>query len=35
MRIASLFTNHMSALGKNYLADGRAHGMGASTDMGE
>lgn len=35
MKIASVFTSHMSALGKNYLADGRAHGMGASTDMGK
>lgn len=34
MTIASLFTNHMSSLGKSYLNDGRAHGMGASTDMG-
>lgn len=34
MTIANLFTSHMSTLGKSYLADGRAHGMGVSTDMG-
>lgn len=34
MTIANLFTKHMFTLGKTYLADGRANGMGASTDMG-
>lgn len=34
MTIANLFTTHMSSLGKTFMADGRAHGMGASTDMG-
>jgi amidohydrolase len=34
MILARLFTDHMSTIGKNYLLDGRSHGMGASTDMG-
>lgn len=34
MTIAEVFTRRMATLGKQYLCDGRAHGMGASTDMG-
>ena len=34
MTIAERFTKKMSLVGRNYLCDGRAHEMGASTDMG-
>lgn len=34
MVLARIFTDHMTALGKSYLLDGRREGMGASTDMG-
>ena len=34
MTLAEIFTRHMASLGKTYFCDGRAEGMGASTDMG-